>query len=114
MFLEADEQQTPSEKRIKTEELDSAITWQWEDDGHIWKPFSPSIMKEVEEAFKSEMKKAKIEINKIKFDIIFERMVQRNSKTFWERRIRVVSGQDENGDCETSMGIFLSSYEYYN
>merc|ERR1712137_1497540 len=53
------------------------------------------IMKEINKAFKSQLKKTKIEINNIKFDIIFERMFQRNSKTFWERRIRVVTGEYE-------------------
>ena len=96
-LLEIDDDETPSEKRIKTEgKDDDSIAWEWEDDGHVWKPFSSNIRKEIEDAFKSEMKKTKIEINRIKFDIIFERMVQRNSKTFWERRIRVAP--EENGE----------------
>jgi len=44
------------------------------------------------------MQKTKVEINSIKFDIIFERMVQRNAKTFWERRIRVVKDDCEEDD----------------
>ena len=53
------------------------------------------MTEEIEEGFKKSLQKIKIKINDHPFDIIFERMVQRNSKTFWERRIRAnVEGED--------------------
>ena len=85
----------PLDKKIKSETGNQE--WQWEDDGHVWKPFSDDIAKEIKDAFISKMKKTKVEINDVKFDIIFERMVQRNSKTFWERRIRVSNDMDDGG-----------------
>ena len=108
-LIEVDEEETPLEKKVKTEgDNDDAIVWEWEDDGHVWKQFSSNIMKEIEDAFKAEMKKTKIEINQTKFDIIFERMVQRNSKTFWERRIRVAPGENsEKGTTEKLEFILL-------
>ena len=96
--IDDESEAVPAVKRIKTEEnQEKSTTWQWEDDGHVWKDFSADIAKEIQEAFKKQMKKTKIEINGIKFDIIFERMVQRNAKTFWERRMRVVTSEINDG-----------------
>lgn len=80
---------------MKQEAADKLVFWEWEDDGHTWKKFSGDLAAEIENGFKSKMQKIKVKINDHPFDMIFERMVQRNSKTFWERRIRAtIEGQD--------------------
>ena len=80
---------------MKQEAADESAFWEWEDDGRTWKKFSGDLTSEIENGFKNEMQKMKVKINDHPFDIIFERMVQRNSKTFWERRIRAnIEGQD--------------------
>lgn len=80
---------------MKQEAADNLVFWEWEDDGHTWKKFSGDLAAEIENGFKSKMQKIKVKINDHPFDMIFERMVQRNSKTFWERRIRAnIEGQD--------------------
>jgi len=100
------EENIPAGKRIKTEDKQQeSVTWQWEDDGHVWTDFSTDIAKKIQEAFEGKMKKTKIEINDIKFDIIFERMVQRNAKTFWERKMRVVTSENDDGGVS-------GNYEY--
>ena len=49
-LIEVDEEETPLEKKVKTEgDNDDAIVWEWEDDGHVWKQFSSNIMKEIED-----------------------------------------------------------------
>jgi len=84
-----------SSKKVKTEPCD--IIWEWEDDEHSWTPFTKNLKKEVEEGFKGGLQKMKVKINDVSFDIIFDRMVQRNAKTFWERRIRANVNKEDGG-----------------
>ncbi|XP_057290978.1 poly [ADP-ribose] polymerase 2-like isoform X2 [Hydractinia symbiolongicarpus] len=91
-------------KKMKVSEED--ICWEWENDGHIWSKFSSTLNDELTLAFKSGLKNIKIMINEAKFDIVFERMVQRNLKTFWERRIRA---NVDSGD-----GGLSGTYHYHN
>jgi len=83
----------PDVKRIKSE----PVKWQWEDDGNVWSDFSQKLITEIDTAFKNGLQKIKVDINDVKFDILFERMVQRNSTTFWERRIRATNQDDDGG-----------------
>jgi len=51
----------------------------------------------IREGFDSGLQKMDMIINDLKFNIIFERMVQRNSKTYWERRMRATREGDDGG-----------------
>lgn len=82
-------------KKMKVSEED--ICWEWENDGNMWSKFSSTLNDELTSAFKSGLKNIKVMINEAKFDIVFERMVQRNLKTFWERRIRANVDSGDGG-----------------
>lgn len=73
------------------------IFWEWENDGKVWSRFSDEHMKAIRDGFDSGLQKMDMFINDLKFNIIFERMVQRNSKTYWERRIRATRDGDDDG-----------------
>ena len=73
------------------------IVWEWENDGSVWTSFSPVHTSAIDDAFKCGLKKLDIFIHDVKFNVILERMVQRNAKTFWERRIRARGSEDDDG-----------------
>ena len=74
------------------------MIWKWEDDGKKWTPYSDDINKDICKAFKEGKLKANFTQNGTKFEIIFSRMVQRNSITCWERRIRLEPDGDDGGN----------------
>ena len=82
-------------KRVKYEPGD--ISWEWENDGQVWTSFSAEHTKIIDECFNSGLQKMDMIINDLKFNIVFERMAQRNSKTYWERRIRASKNGDDGG-----------------
>ena len=93
------------------------IVWEWENDGSVWTSFSPVHTSAIHDAFKSGLKKMDIFIHDLKFNVIFERMVQRNSKTYWERRIRARGSEDDDGGVSgkfqhTRDGVKWISYDH--
>lgn len=75
----------------------STIKWEIEASKSTWTPYSDEHIKTITEAFKTEKADVDITDGKAELTIIFERMVQRNKKSGWERRIRCVS-TDGNAD----------------
>lgn len=74
-----------------------AMTWEIEGAKSTWTTYSDEQVKLITEAFKSEKADVDITDGKVEFTILFERMVQRNKKSGWERRIRCMS-TDGNSD----------------
>jgi len=103
---ESTEETTPSTTPV-TKNNSCSIIWEWEGDGSTWTSFSPVHTKALDDGFKGGMLKMDILVHDMKFNIIFERMVQRNSKTYWERRIRARNGGDEDD------GGLSGKYQYY-
>ena len=78
-----------------------AITWEIEGAQSTWTTYSDEQLKLITEAFKSEKADVDITDGKVEFTILFERMVQRNKKSGWERRIRCMStdGNSDTVEC---------------
>ncbi|XP_047132029.1 poly [ADP-ribose] polymerase 2 isoform X1 [Hydra vulgaris] len=84
-------------KQIKKEDDNKDSYWEWEDDGHKWTKFDNSLNNDIADAFKNGVQKTKLLITDKKFEIIFDRMVQRNLTTCWERRIRANKNGEDGG-----------------
>ena len=78
-----------------------AMTWEIEEAKSTWTTYSDEQVKLITEAFKSEKADVDITDGKVEFTILFERMVQRNKKSGWERRIRCMStdGNSDTVEC---------------
>ena len=83
----------------------STIKWEIEASKSTWTPYSDEHIKTITEAFKTEKADVDITDGKAELTIIFERMVQRNKKSGWERRIRCVStdGNADPDECKRHM-----------
>lgn len=76
-------------KKVKVENNGTAkYIWESEGDKGIWAPYSNTQMKEIVEALRDGKTKIEVTGGKVKSEIVFERMVQRNLVTGWERQVR--------------------------
>lgn len=64
------------------------VAWERESDKSTWTKFSANQVEVISEAFKAGKPDVDIKDGKSEITVIFERMVQRNKKTGWEKRIR--------------------------
>ena len=77
------------------DDIKPTVIWEWEDDGSKWTKYDSTTSKKIHDAFTSSQIKTSFTNNGVQFDVLLDRMVQRNSKTFWERRIRAnIQGED--------------------
>jgi len=67
-----------------------SIIWERETDKSTWTKYSADHVAIINEAFKSGKTEADFTDGKSEVTVIFERMVQRNKKSGWEKRIRCV------------------------
>ncbi|XP_065064179.1 poly [ADP-ribose] polymerase 2-like [Rhopilema esculentum] len=91
-----DDTEDTLKKKIKKEDLDKELIWEWEDDGNRWTTYSDDLCKEISENFKEGKLKAPFVNNGTKFEAIFSRMVQRNKLSCWERQIRLKPNSETN------------------
>lgn len=79
-----------------------SAAWEWEAGKGKWKRHTAEQNKILSEAFGSGTPSVNIDDGKAIFSIQFEKMVQRNMKTGWEKRIRCVSLLDGShpDECE--------------
>jgi len=67
-----------------------SVIWEREADKSTWTKYSADQVTIINEAFKSGKTEADFTDGKSEVTVIFERMVQRNKKSGWEKRIRCV------------------------
>ena len=80
----------------------STLTWEIEAAKSTWTKYSDNHVEIISEAFKSGKTDVDILDGKAELTVIFERMVQRNKKSGWEKRIRCVStaGDSDPDECK--------------
>ena len=79
----------------------TSLTWEREADKSTWTRYSNEHVKIITDAFKDGKTQVDITDGKSELSVIFERMVQRNKKSGWEKRIRCVStaGSSDPDEC---------------
>ena len=74
--------------RVSNDGILSKSVWECEGDKGAWTPYSDTQVKEIVEALKDGKPRIEVGTGKTKSEIVFERMVQRNVITGWERQVR--------------------------
>lgn len=79
----------------------TSLTWEREADKSTWTRYPNEHVKIITDAFKDGKAQVDITDGKSELSVIFERMVQRNKKSGWEKRIRCVStaGSSDPDEC---------------
>lgn len=79
----------------------TSLTWEREADKSTWTRYPNEHVKIITDAFKDGKTQVDITDGKSELSVIFERMVQRNKKSGWEKRIRCVStaGSSDPDEC---------------
>lgn len=79
-----------------------SVTWEGEADKSTWTKFSADQVKIINEAFKTGKTDVDFTDGKSEVTVIFERMVQGNKKSGWEKRIRCVltDGSSDPDECK--------------
>ncbi len=87
---------TPNSANLKS------VIWERESDKSTWTKYSPDQVTLINEAFKSGKADADFKDGKSDVTVIFEKMVQRNKKSGWEKRIRCVmaDGSSDPDECK--------------
>ena len=87
----------------------STLTWELEAAKSTWTKYSDNHVEIISEAFKSGKTDVDILDGKAELTVIFERMVQRNKKSGWEKRIRCVStaGDSDPDECKRQIHTVL-------
>ncbi len=84
------------------------LGWEYEGDRHQWTAFSEEHNDAINETHNDTSKRSvKLMVHKVQLEIKLDKMVQRNCKTGWERRIRCAV-KDDSGDCENLPYLFLT------
>ena len=88
------------------------VAWERESDKSTWTEFSANQVEVISEAFKAGKPDVDIKDGKSEIMVIFERMVQRNKKTGWEKRIRctLVDGSVDPDECKRMICACLFLY----
>ena len=79
-----------------------SVIWERETDKSTWTKYSADHVAIINEAFKTGKTEADFTDGKSEVTVIFERMIQRNKKSGWEKRIRCVlaDGSLEPDECK--------------
>ena len=79
-----------------------SVIWEREADKSTWTKYSADQVMIINEAFKSRKTETDFTDGKSEVTVIFERMVQRNKKSGWEKRIRCVlaDGSSDPDECK--------------
>jgi len=81
-----------------------SVIWEREADKSTWTKYSADQVTIINEAFKNGKTEADFTDGKSEVTVIFERMVQRNKKSGWEKRIRCVlaDGSSAPDECKSN------------
>ncbi|KAK3085759.1 hypothetical protein FSP39_008277 [Pinctada imbricata] len=98
-----------------------SVRWEWEGDKGVWMQYAEEMNNELIDAFVGGKKQMDFDVGpKVTMQIIFDKMVQKNKRTGWERRLRcaladkkdfyIWQWEDENGkwnpyDVKTSIAL---------
>ena len=77
-----------------------SVIWEREADKSTWTKYSADQVTIINEAFKTGKTDVDLTDGKSEVTVIFERMVQRNKKSGWEKRIRCVSADGSSDPDE--------------
>lgn len=92
---------TPS-KKVKIEPTDVECRWEYNGDKTTWIQYSPSLNTLLTQAFSRGKKQMELELsNGTKMVVIFEKMVQKNKVTGWERPVRMSIKDTSDGNYYT-------------
>ncbi|CAH1779148.1 unnamed protein product [Owenia fusiformis] len=88
--VESPDDVAPLEKKVKTETTidGTVVQWEWESDTNEWTKYGPLHSEQINDAYNSSKAKIDIDVGPVKMTINFQKFVQKNKKTGWERRIR--------------------------
>lgn len=82
---------------MKSDETEIVSQWQWEADGGEWKNFSDEHNEVLTEGFVNGEKNVVLSLSrKVKFEVNFDEMCQKNKTTGWRRNVRCA---DTDGTC---------------
>ena len=84
-------------KRSKTST--PTLFWEWEGDRSAWTAFADDHNQEINDAFESGDNSVKMSVGGVEIEAKLDKMVLRNCKTGWERRMR--SCIEDAGSCKS-------------
>ena len=82
------------------------LGWEWEGDKQAWTAFSAEHNDAINDARCGGKTSVKLTANNVQIEVKLDKMVQRNCKTGWERRIRGAVKADEDCKCISSRELF--------
>lgn len=78
-----------SSKRIKKENVSLETRWEWEGDGGTWTSYTADLCMQLTDALNAGKKYMELKLpTGVVLKVMFERMVQKNKVTGWDRRVR--------------------------
>ncbi|XP_006818261.1 poly [ADP-ribose] polymerase 2-like isoform X2 [Saccoglossus kowalevskii] len=80
-------------KKPKTELV---LSWEWEGDAGKWTAYDEDQIKEINDTFDEDKNKIEFIVGPTKFNVLLDKMVQKNAKTGWERRLRCLIKDDND------------------
>ncbi|XP_071151573.1 E3 ubiquitin-protein ligase DTX4-like, partial [Mytilus edulis] len=75
------------------------VRWEWEGDKSTWTKYSDDKNESITDAFN--LKKPSMSFDVVggaSLEVVFDKMVQKNSKTGWSRRVRLAVKDDKSDD----------------
>lgn len=90
----------PSKKAKLASQIDGlSVRWEWEGDKSIWTQYSDDKNENITDAFSSKQSSMKFDVaDGSSLEVLFDKMVQKNSKTGWSRRVRIAVKDDKTDD----------------
>lgn len=99
---DVEDEAKPLTKKIKGESNDIDgidVRWEWEDDGHKWTGYIPDFDATITTAYNAGKKDVQLDVSEgLQMKLIFDRLVQKNRKTGWERRMRLAVRKADESD----------------
>ncbi|CAL1532290.1 unnamed protein product [Lymnaea stagnalis] len=99
---ESGETNAPASKKTKLEEpqVDGLeVRFEWEGDKSKWVRYAKRLNKSLCDAFNAGKKQIQLKVpTGALLTVVFDKMIQKNSKTGWERKVRVAVKNDKESD----------------
>jgi len=93
-------EQTTTDVNGNVNSTNTTPSWEYESGKNKWTKYTFEQNKELTSGLKEGKETVEINQNKATVAIVFEKMVQRNTKSGFEKRVRCLC-QDDNKECKT-------------
>ncbi|XP_052061319.1 poly [ADP-ribose] polymerase 2-like [Mytilus californianus] len=90
----------PTKKSKLGSQIDGVtVRWEWEGDKSTWTKYSDDKNENITDAFNSKKPSMSFDVaGGASLEVVFDKMVQKNSKTGWSRRVRLAVKDDKSDD----------------